>query len=88
MNQRFEEYCHTRGYPLSVDRTGGVLNGVKLLGLGSVNNESVHLAIQRGAVGGLEIHRPWNRGRPVPSVQLLAETVRTCDGAVRHDKTV
>jgi hypothetical protein len=37
MNERFEEFCHTRGNPLSVDRAAGVLKGVKLLGLTSRN---------------------------------------------------
>ncbi len=37
MYQRFEEFCHTRANPLAVDRAGGVLKGVKLLGLASRN---------------------------------------------------
>lgn len=37
MYQRFEEYCHTRGTPLAIDRASGVLKGVKLLGLTSRN---------------------------------------------------
>lgn len=37
MFQRFEEYCHSRGTPLAIDRTAGILKGVKLLGLTSRN---------------------------------------------------
>jgi hypothetical protein len=68
MTDMLQEYCDSRGMALGVDRSGGVIRGIKILGLHSRNNrEYVPEALARaiGLYEGAKVNVNHPKGHPL-----------------------
>src|SRR5262245_7882657 len=68
MSDLLQEFCDSRGVPLRVDRTGGVIRGIKILGLHSRNGrEYLPEALSRavGLYEGAKVNVNHPKGHPL-----------------------